>query len=835
MITAIVLLLVAGGGVVWQAVTAPPGHTTEDARLTVLSGPGRDEPVELDTTLYVPASTPAPAVLLAHGFGGTKDSVRESAEKLAGQGYVVLAYTARGFGNSGGEVHLNQPDYEVNDARALLDWLSRRSEVELDRAGDPRVAAVGGSYGGALSLLLAGYDQRVDAIVPQITWNDLAASLFPNNVVTDDPGPFGVGEPHQGVLKKSWAGLFFATGMGRGPTPNPACGRWAADICAVYQRIVASGELDDEARAVMAKASPKSVLDRISAPTLLVQGEADTLFGLDQADANARGITGAPVRVAWYSGGHDAQGAEADRNRVELLTGQWLAHYLKKEGDAPGGSFTYSTVTGIRNQQLDMSTLGYKADSYSGLSGASSQKVDLAGRPQAIASPPNGTPAAISSLPSLGSLASLAGSAGVGLDLPGQFAAYESEPLSAPLEITGAPTVRIKAASPTGEATLFVKLYDVPDNGNPTLPNGLIAPVKLTGLATDIAQAQPIEVRLPGIAQRFDAGHRLRVVIATADQAYANPVEPVTYTVVVDGPVTAPTVTASLLPSEDAIWQIALVVVLVAIPAGILIAWLTVRYRARRRVRNLVEADAETPLVVAGLRKTYKDGFVAVDGVDFRVERGQVVGLLGPNGAGKTTTLRTLMGLLQPTSGSLTVFGHQVTPGAPVLSRLGALVEGPGLLPHLSGVDNLRLFWRATGRPIEEAHLDEVIKIADLGERIHRKVRTYSHGMKQRVAIAQAMLGLPELLVLDEPTDGLDPPQIAEMRRVLHEYARDGRAVLVSSHLLAEVEQTCTHVVVMSRGRVVGAGEVADVIGTGTGARLEDAFLNLVENVGKDS
>ena len=144
------------------------------------------------------------------------------------------------------------------------------------------------------------------------------------------------------------------------------------------------------------------------------------------------------------------------------------------------------------------------------------------------------------------------------------------------------------------------------------------------------------------------------------------------------------------------------------------------------------------------------------------MKRGQVVGLLGPNGAGKTTTLRVLMGLLQPTEGHMRVFGHKVTPGAPVLSRLGALVEGPGLLPHLSGMDNLRLYWRATGRPESEAELEKVVEIADLGDRIHRKVRKYSHGMKQRIAIAQAMLGLPELLVLDEPTDGLDPPQIAE-------------------------------------------------------------------------
>jgi ABC-2 type transport system ATP-binding protein len=216
--------------------------------------------------------------------------------------------------------------------------------------------------------------------------------------------------------------------------------------------------------------------------------------------------------------------------------------------------------------------------------------------------------------------------------------------------------------------------------------------------------------------------------------------------------------------------------------------------------------------VVRGLRKEYGK-FVAVSTVDFSVERGQVVGLLGPNGAGKTTSLRVLMGMTRATAGEIYIFGHPLTPGSPVLSRLGALVEGPGFLPHLSGEANLRLFWKATGRPYADAHLDEAVEIAGLGGAIHRRVKTYSHGMKQRLAIAQAMLGLPELLVLDEPTDGLDPPQIAEMRRVLRQYATDGRAVLVSSHLLAEVEQTCTHVVVVNKGEVVASGRVEEIVG----------------------
>jgi len=193
--------------------------------------------------------------------------------------------------------------------------------------------------------------------------------------------------------------------------------------------------------------------------------------------------------------------------------------------------------------------------------------------------------------------------------------------------------------------------------------------------------------------------------------------------------------------------------------------------------------------------------------------------------------LRMLMGLIRPTRGRIRVFGHEVTPGAPVLSRMGCFVEGVGFLPHLSGRDNLTLYWASTGRPATDAGLEEVLEIARLGTAIERPVRTYSQGMRQRLAIAQAMLGLPELLVLDEPTNGLDPPQIAEMREVLRGYAVAGRSVLLSSHQLSEVEQTCSHVVVMDRGSVIASGTVAEVsaaVPEGSRHRLEDAFLAMV-------
>ncbi|MER7817950.1 ABC transporter ATP-binding protein [Streptomyces sp. NPDC096153] len=203
----------------------------------------------------------------------------------------------------------------------------------------------------------------------------------------------------------------------------------------------------------------------------------------------------------------------------------------------------------------------------------------------------------------------------------------------------------------------------------------------------------------------------------------------------------------------------------------------------------------------------------AVRDLSFTVERGQVLGLLGPNGAGKTTTLRMLMGLIRPDSGELRIYGHTVRPGDPVLSRLGSFVEGAGFLPHLTGRQNLDLYWRSTGRPAADAHTGQALSIAGLGDALDRAVRTYSQGMRQRLAIAQAMLGLPDLLVLDEPTNGLDPGQIREMRDVLTRYAGDGRTVIVSSHLLAEVEQCCTHLAVMDRGELIASGPVGEIAG----------------------
>lgn len=838
--------------------------STLDTTVTVPESPGATETVDLDTRLYVPATTPAPAVLLAHGFGGDKFSVENQARSLARDGFTVLTYSARGFGASTGTISINDPDREVADGRALVDWLADRPEVQLDGPGDPRVGVAGGSYGGALALSLAGTDPRIDAVASAITWNDLGQALFPNYGVTvpDDrarlaalgtPAATVYGGP--GVLKRGWAGVFF--GAGSAPespdratesTPDPSgtqpgCGRFAPEFCAAYGQSAVTGVPSPELLSLLTSHSPAAVASNIKAPTLLVQGLQDTLFGLDQADTTARQISdgGGDVTVRWFGGGHDAGGTNGSaEGAMQEFLDTHLRDVSETNSAAEQSPFVY-TLQGSASEQERTRNRRMTASDYPGLASdlrtADEQPVTLtpAGRTgaapdeQTIIRPPGASPSAISSVPGLGSvlstLTATAAGAQLSADIPGQAATFASEPMTAPLSITGASRVNLRVGAFAGpqEAVLFVKLYDVSPDGRRTLPGGAVSPVRLPDSVGD--GPVPVTVTLPGVSYVVPEGHHIEISVSTTDQAFAMPLEPAQFVVALDDPIlTVPSVGG--VSSGTSTVPVAPVVGIGVIAAAIaaLIAVNVIRSR-RRLVAEADESLVDTPLVITDLAKTYSNGFKAVDGVSFRVEQGQVLGLLGPNGAGKTTTLRMLMGLITPTGGDIRVFGHKVSPGAPVLSRLGSFVEGSGFLPHLTGAENLRLYWQATGRPAEDAHLEEALEIADLGAAIERKVKSYSQGMRQRLAIAQAMLGLPDLMVLDEPTNGLDPPQIRTMRDVLINYAKTGRTVLVSSHLLSEVEQTCTHVVVMNRGSVISSGTVRELTSSGglTEIRIDDA------------
>ncbi|MCC8449408.1 MULTISPECIES: alpha/beta fold hydrolase [Streptomyces rochei group] len=779
------VVVLAGAGT-WTAVAGddpPPVHRSDRV---VAVGDG----VRLDTSYFTagPAGR-RPAVLLAHGFGGSKADLRDQAEDLARDGYAVLTWSARGFGESTGKIGLNAPDGEVADVSRLIDWLAERPEVRLDGKGDPRVGVAGGSYGGAVSLLAAGHDDRVDAIAPAVTYWNLSDALFPN-----------------GVFKKLWAGIFVNLGGG--------CGRFEDDLCRMYQRVAESGKPDAAATALLDERSPQAVADRIDVPTLLVQGQTDSLFPLGQADLAAEAIrdNGAPVAVDWIAGGHD--GGDLETDRVEARIGAWFDRYLKDDASAgTGPAFRVTRTVGTGSGDGEPRLEGVSADTYPGL-GSDPRPIALRGREQTFDNPAGANPPAVSALPGIGGSGGLAqlSSLGVGvsLDFPGQHAAFESKPLEEDVRITGSPTATVHVKSTKDEAVLFAKVYDVgPGGARPVLPSQLVTPVRVDG----VGDGRDVRLTLPAIDHEVESGHRLRLVLSSTDLGYASPAAPARYTVSLKGGLTVPTglgETGQVSGLPAWVWWAPLAGAAVA-------AVLLLTARRRTTAPPPDPALAGVPLQITGLTKRYgKSGDrYAVRDLSFRVEQGQVLGLLGPNGAGKTTTLRMLMGLIGPDGGEIRVFGHAIAPGAPVLSRVGAFVEGAGFLPHLSGRENLELYWRATGRPPEDAHLDEALEIAGLGDALARAVRTYSQGMRQRLAIAQAMLGLPDLLILDEPTNGLDPPQIREMREVMIRYAAAGRTVIVSSHLLSEVEQSCTHLVVMDRGRLVQAGPVAEIVGTG--------------------
>ncbi|WP_326582712.1 alpha/beta fold hydrolase [Streptomyces sp. NBC_00481] len=784
-IAAAAAVVVLAGAGTWTATAsdeAAPVTRTDQAMSTA-------EGVRIDTSYFTsPGDGRRPAVMLGHGFGGSKNDVRRQAEDLARDGYAVLTWSARGFGESTGKIGLNDPKGEVADVTQLIDWLAKRPEVELDKKGDPRLGVAGASYGGAISLLAAGYDDRVDAIAPAITYWNLSDALFPN-----------------GVFKKLWAGLFVNTGGG--------CEKFETRLCEMYQRVAESGQPDAEAVKLLDERSPEAVGDRIKVPTLLMQGQTDSLFPLGQADAAAKAIkaNGAPVEVDWISGGHD--GGDMETSRVQSRVNGWFDRYLKDDKSADTGSaFRVTRTLGTGSGDGEPRLSGTTDDTYPGLEGDPTA-IALAGREQSFENPAGANPPAVSALPGLGAGGGLAQLSSLGLsislDFPGQFAAFQSKPVTDDLQITGSPTATVHVKSTSEDAVLFAKVYDVgPDGRSQVLPSQLVEPLRVEGARS----GKDVKLTLPAIDHELDDGHRLRLVLASTDLGYASPATPATYTVSLKGDLEVPTPLGradrtDVLPAW--VWYLPI--------AGAVIAAVLLVTGRRRIVTPAPDpALAEVPLQITDLSKKYKNGDrYSVRDLSLRVEKGQVLGLLGPNGAGKTTTLRMLMGLIQPDGGQIRVFGHAIVPGAPVLSRVGAFVEGAGFLPHLSGRENLELYWAATGRPAEDAHMDEALEIAGLGDALARAVRTYSQGMRQRLAIAQAMLGLPDLLILDEPTNGLDPPQIREMREVMIRYAAAGRTVIVSSHLLAEVEQTCTHLVVMDHGKLVQAGPVSEIVGSG--------------------
>ena len=787
---------------------------------TITTAPG----VSIDTSLYVPSKVPAPAILIAHGFGGSKDSVASDVKYFVDKGFVVLTWTARGFGKSTGQIAMNAIGSEVKDTRALISYLAKSRYVKQDKTGDPRVGIMGSSYGGANALLTASQEPRIDAVISDITWGNLQSDLFPQSIK---------GSNISGPFKKIWAGSFFSA-VSLQSAYLGECGSFTQEWCDAYRNAVINGEPSAQERKLLESVSPNNFAQSISAPTLLSQGQADSLFPLSESYGTAEIIKKAnpklPLAMIWHAAGHDGGINQNQYLRIQYLN--WFDKYLiGKKIDFP--TFQFTKTNG--SISLQDSTVIPKVFTSSNLPiNADQKQLQLITPTVAAAYPIGGIPSAISELPGIGSAGALASqvvSAISGFSpafLPGQSGFLESAPLTEPISIVGPSSIKVRITSTTGDATLFFSLVSKSPSGAITQPNGVVAPICITNIPKTGAA---VTVDLPMTILEASVGDVIAVGISSTDQGYDLPKLSRFYSISALSPLTYGSVSASASKSGSAniLWPIAALVTL----------FVAAFYIRIRRPKIAPSHDESTALVeVANLGKVYKDGYRAVSDLSFTVERGQVVGLLGPNGAGKTTTLRMMMGLIFPTEGSIYIDGKPVYPGSSALSNLGSFVEGPGFLPHLSGRENLALYWRAIGRDGDQ-NLDEVVAITKLGTALDKKVRSYSQGMRQRLAIAQAMLGAPDLLVLDEPTNGLDPQQIAEMRDVLKRYASTGRTVIVSSHLLAEVQQTCSHVVLMHRGQLIAFGPMKKILNRNRKSEtLEEIFLELIGDdlvIGKEA
>ncbi|MFC9492995.1 CocE/NonD family hydrolase [Streptomyces sp. NPDC056982] len=541
-------------------------YTVTALKFTVQAG-GRSCVVDAD--LYRPAGVDAahtaPAVLATNGFGGSKSDGSTDAigKAFAARGYVGLVYSGLGFGKSGCLVSLDDPRVDGAAASGLVDFLAgtraaddgtKADYVTKDGRGDPRVGMIGGSYGGAIQLATAAVDHRVDALVPMITWNDLAYSLDPNNAA-DRSVP--------GAFKWQWTNGFYLIGEGQPllePSLDPSrinnltCLHFVTDACETISTLNSgrypsgkAGPMLDYARSV----SPVSYLKQVKAPTLLVQGQSDSLFNLNEAQATygtlkAQGTT---TKMIWQSWGHSGGLTDPASGELNLAQGNletsyvgkrilaWFDRYLQHKKDVDTGpAFAY-----YRDWITDPGQTYATAQSVPALS----RKLYLSGDGKLV---DNRSKVARGSreyrnwlIPTSHSESSLAGLIGLPdpapRDTAGTYLGWTSEPLTRTTDVVGSPKATLKVVSPRTERVqnsddaadklvLFAKLYDIAPDGTKTLVHRLVAPVRVPDVTRSFT------VSLPGIVHRYEKGHRLQFVIAASDDAYGGNkgIKPVTVT-----------------------------------------------------------------------------------------------------------------------------------------------------------------------------------------------------------------------------------------------------------------------------------------------------------------
>ena len=681
---------------------------------------------------------------------------------FAGRGYAVLAWTARGFGRSGGQIHLDSPDYEVRDAQRLLDWLAAAPRDPHRRAPVTRGSAWSAARtAAALALLLAAAgpagrrdrpDDHLERPVPRLPAGERAG-----------------GDATDGVFKKGWAGIFFGGGgnAGSGPAgltgappprrrgpesagpPSPRRAPARAPVrCARVAPPTrpAAGSPPTSAPRTCGSPPPGrptrrrwSCCDGPARPACWTGSRRRPCWSRARPTRSSRSprrtptpaASPPPARRSGSPGSPAATTAATarsnDSDRVKFLTAQWLDHYVKGDGRGPGDSFTCSRIAGFDALDRGLVATGFRTADYPGLAGRRPpRRCRSPARPSRSRTRPNGNPAAISSVP---------------VRRRARLAAGRRRPATSPASTPASSRRRWPRRStwsarrrspcgpprPTGEAVLFVKLYDVDPQG---AADAAVRPGRPGAADRPAGRTSAPPRRSPSRCPRSCAASRPGTGCGSwwppPTRRTPRPAEPAVYTVAPgDGPVTAAhRRPATPIPTAATVWRWVLAGLLAAIVVGLVVvvaarraagtAARTARCtRSTRASRWPCATCARSTPTASSPSRTWTSRCTPV----------RWSACSGPNGAGKTTTLRVLMGLTQPTAGEIYVFGHRLVPGSPVLSRIGALVEGPGFLPHLSGLENLKAYWRATGRPWEDAHFDEALEIAGLGDSVHRRIR----------------------------------------------------------------------------------------------------------------